>query len=274
VEQHLFDGYLPAAYRPHPDPARRCPWQPAKARRWLAFLAGHLERRETADLAWWELHTAVPRLVTGLAFGLAAGFVAELAFGLADGLVPGLAFGPVAGLADGLYIGLLTGLCVGFTEGPRQPSQGLRWSLSRAGLAGGLGPRPPELAEAADPRTVLGRDRGAFRTIAFAIVLTAGLAGGLAAGLAGGLRAGLAGGLAAGLGAGFAVGIAVGSAETAWGQFAVARCWLALRGRLPWRLMGFLADAHEQRNVLRQAGAAYQCRHAELQRHLAGRGSR
>jgi hypothetical protein len=44
-----------------------------------------------------------------------------------------------------------------------------------------------------------------------------------------------------------------------------------LRGRLPWRLVRFLADAHEQRGVLRQAGAAYQFRHVELQRHLAGR---
>jgi hypothetical protein len=32
--------------------------------------------------------------------------------------------------------------------------------------------------------------------------------------------------------------------------------------------MRFLADAH-QRGVLRQAGAVYQFRHAELQRHLA-----
>jgi hypothetical protein len=32
--------------------------------------------------------------------------------------------------------------------------------------------------------------------------------------------------------------------------------------------MRFLADAHEQRGVLRQAGASYQFRHAELQRHL------
>jgi hypothetical protein len=46
--------------------------------------------------------------------------------------------------------------------------------------------------------------------------------------------------------------------------------WLALRGRLPWRLMRFLADAHVHRGVLRQAGAFYQFRHAELQRHLAG----
>jgi NACHT domain len=43
-----------------------------------------------------------------------------------------------------------------------------------------------------------------------------------------------------------------------------ARLWLALRGRLPWRTMTFLADA-SRRGVLRQAGAIYQFRHARLQ---------
>jgi hypothetical protein len=54
-----------------------------------------------------------------------------------------------------------------------------------------------------------------------------------------------------------------------WGWFTLTRVWAALPpSRLPWRLMAFLVDAHE-RGVLRQAGAAYQFRHAELQRCLA-----
>ncbi|MER6912570.1 NACHT domain-containing protein [Streptomyces sp. NPDC000594] len=55
---------------------------------------------------------------------------------------------------------------------------------------------------------------------------------------------------------------------TAWGRFTTMRAWLAVTGRLPWRLMSFLADAHE-RGVLRQAGAVYQFRHARLQERLA-----
>ncbi|GLF93354.1 NACHT domain-containing protein [Streptomyces yaizuensis] len=55
---------------------------------------------------------------------------------------------------------------------------------------------------------------------------------------------------------------------TAWGRFTTMRAWLALTGRLPWRLMAFLADAHG-RGVLRQAGAVYQFRHARLQERLA-----
>jgi hypothetical protein len=66
---------------------------------------------------------------------------------------------------------------------------------------------------------------------------------------------------------------------TAWGQWLVlGRFWLPVRGRVPWRLMGFLDDAH-RRGVLRQVGAVYQFRHARLQDHLAadtgaGRASR
>lgn len=45
---------------------------------------------------------------------------------------------------------------------------------------------------------------------------------------------------------------------------------VCLRRRLPWPLMGFLADAH-RRGVLRRAGAIYQFRHIELQHRLANR---
>ena len=55
-----------------------------------------------------------------------------------------------------------------------------------------------------------------------------------------------------------------------WLRFQAARTWLAARGRLPWRLMGFLNAAHT-RGVLRQAGAAYQFRHVRLQERLAAR---
>lgn len=58
---------------------------------------------------------------------------------------------------------------------------------------------------------------------------------------------------------------------TAWGRSMTARAWLAVTGRLPWRLMGFLAEAHT-RGVLRQVGAVYQFRHARLQERLAAGG--
>ncbi|MFD9857866.1 NACHT domain-containing protein [Streptomyces alboflavus] len=57
-------------------------------------------------------------------------------------------------------------------------------------------------------------------------------------------------------------------ALTAWGQLAVARTWLALTRRLPWRLMTFLDEAH-RRGVLRQSGAHYEFRHLRMQQRLA-----
>ncbi|MCF3136973.1 NACHT domain-containing protein [Streptomyces olivochromogenes] len=55
---------------------------------------------------------------------------------------------------------------------------------------------------------------------------------------------------------------------SAWGWFLTTRLWLCAAGRLPWRLMAFLEEAH-QRGVLRQTGAAYEFRHARLQEQLA-----
>jgi hypothetical protein len=71
---------------------------------------------------------------------------------------------------------------------------------------------------------------------------------------------------------GFASGIAVAllaNPRSSWLSYLAAHSYLAARGRMPWRLMRFLDDAHE-RGVLRRAGGLYQFRHARLQDHLAG----
>jgi hypothetical protein len=73
-----------------------------------------------------------------------------------------------------------------------------------------------------------------------------------------------------GLMVGSVAGLLLGGLKAAWGAFAIARSWLALRRRLPWRLMDFLSDAHK-RGVLRQNGAVYQFRHVQLQRRMATR---
>ncbi|SBW28577.1 putative membrane protein [Candidatus Protofrankia californiensis] len=87
------------------------------------------------------------------------------------------------------------------------------------------------------------------------------------AGLASGLGAGLVFGLVAGLAGVF--GLVLGL-DSAWGRLGLARLWLAWHGHQPPRLMAFLADAHE-RGILRQAGAVWEFRHANLQRRLANR---
>ncbi|MCX4967338.1 hypothetical protein OHA98_21720 [Streptomyces sp. NBC_00654] len=71
------------------------------------------------------------------------------------------------------------------------------------------------------------------------------------------------------VGCGVIIGLTVGAYHTAWADFVASRTYLAIRRRVPWRLMPFLQDAHEHRGVLRQIGTVYQFRHIELQRHLA-----
>ena len=81
--------------------------------------------------------------------------------------------------------------------------------------------------------------------------------------------------LASGLIVGLVFGLVVGPIqEPAWIGFVVTSRWLAFRGKLPWRTMRFLDDAHRL-GLLRTCGAVYQFRHAELQDHLAkSRGDR
>jgi uncharacterized membrane protein (DUF485 family) len=63
----------------------------------------------------------------------------------------------------------------------------------------------------------------------------------------------------------------VASVKSPWARWEVIRIWLALRRKLPWQLMSFLAQSHEA-GVLRQVGAMYQFRHPALQHRLASRG--
>jgi NACHT domain-containing protein len=299
VEAHLFDAFIPAAYRP----AMSGRWAVGEAERWLAFLARHLEHTiGTSDLAWWQLEKAVSRATLRLAFGLMFGLVAGLVVGLVFGLGFGSGFGLVVGLLAGFVFGLAVALVSGSGLGAELPARGIRISMAGlrfglvvgllaglviglvAGLAFGLGSGfafglgaglvcglmtvfdgvPSDVAEAIGPRIVLIRDRQVLLFFTVGI----GLVTGLMLALIGtfGLVAGLAAGLAIGLVAGFATGLS----ETRWTSYLLARGWLAFRHQLPWPLMAFLADAH-QRGVLRQAGATYQFRHLELQRQLATR---
>ncbi|MCC2277741.1 NACHT domain-containing protein [Streptomyces sp. ET3-23] len=64
------------------------------------------------------------------------------------------------------------------------------------------------------------------------------------------------------------LGAANALAAHSWPHYTIARLLLAARGKLPWRLQTFLADAHRL-GILRQVGPVYQFRHAHLQHHLA-----
>jgi hypothetical protein len=104
VEDHLLAAVIPAAYQHPPDDqsSRRQPYQrcdPACAAHWLGYLAWHLGRLGTRDLALWQIGDTIPRLASGpmaaaasaVMFGLAAliesgALTTMLTFAVAGGL--------------------------------------------------------------------------------------------------------------------------------------------------------------------------------------------
>ncbi|MFE7075235.1 NACHT domain-containing protein [Streptomyces sp. NPDC057620] len=246
-------------------------------------------------------------LVSGLALGLVPGFLGGFRAGLAGGVAASFVgafvgepeMGDSAPLVNSVGFGVAAACVVTLGHG-RLPARGIRWSplgiltglggglalgiavtLQTGWLSGllsglvaavggsfgaGLEAKPAEATVAADPQTVLGQDRVTFWTTAAA----GGLAIGLAAAVVITSALGPWRGAMTGVADGLATGLAWGFLQARYGPFTLARWWLALRGQVPWRLMSFLADAH-RRGVLRQVGATYQLRHAEVQRRLARR---
>lgn len=67
---------------------------------------------------------------------------------------------------------------------------------------------------------------------------------------------------------GAVTGCLIGGFSGAWPYYFIARTWLAITRRSPWRLMRFLDNAC-QLGILRQVGAVYQFRHARLHDKMA-----
>ena len=212
-------------------------------------------------------------LAVGLAVGLAAGFFtisprttpSEVQFvarkgipiflrHLAIGLASGVGVGVVAGVLLGSGFGLLTGVVIGLTLGLMD---GLNvWLDVSTDVTCALSPRSTRRAE---------RTAALARSVADGVAIAATSA--VAFGLAYGTRSAITHALVFGVGFGLADRY-MGLGATVWGRYLIAKTWLALSGRLPWRLMAFLDDAYRH-GLLRQAGAGYQFRHARLQEHLA-----
>jgi hypothetical protein len=173
----------------------------------------------------------------------------------------GVAAGPVIGSVAWVQLGWLPGLAIGLATA----------------LAGGINGRIADAtssdpARAASPDDVLRRDRatflGSWLVFGACMGVITGVWIGLSPGPAGspngvgfGLRIGLTNLIVPGLGLGFIQALS--------GLFYVSQWWLAITGKLPWRLMAFLHDAHANRGVLRQVGAVYQFRHLKLQHRMA-----
>jgi hypothetical protein len=291
---------------PAPDGSRPTipRYLPDQAQAWLTFLAGHLDERHTRDLAWWEMYRALRRgkMIVGVIIQTVSGLVAGIGIGIGTGPTSGAAAGFAGGLGMGLVTTpptspwqmhvqgrgrlrqlpgrLLAGLAVGLTLAF---VVGLALQLAlpvsfSAGLTLGLGfgimewlSSPADTIRSVSPTSVLHNDRAASGIRLLVGGVGFGVVGGLAIGPGvrpiNALAVGLVGGLVLGT-VGRIVGRrGTGLAGSAWGWYLASRWWLALQGKLPWRLTTFLDDSH-RRGVLRQVGAVYQFRHARLQDRL------
>jgi hypothetical protein len=190
IERCLLNAFIPAMYTHYPVLSDSQPVATARTRyekdlahRWLTFLARHLHRLATHDLAWWQLHRVLPRLGLACLAGLACAALAGPLIGLIAGLVFGSHYLPVAGLATALGIGPGAALVVGLRRGP-SPSRILfdlrgRGGQVRRALTIGLGAGP-------------------LAGITFGLVFWVVVPGGLGVGLVAGLVAGAVGGLGVG----------------------------------------------------------------------------
>ncbi|GAU65739.1 hypothetical protein SSP35_02_01060 [Streptomyces sp. NBRC 110611] len=144
LEDHLLDNFTTAAYRPRPDhrpgsgPQRAV--DPERAQYWLGYLAHHLTRLDTPDLAWWRLGRALRRstrtLVTALVICLVIGLVDGVVGTLFDPLGLQLADGVVAGLLSGLMFGIAYWFLVAAKDVPVEPSAVRMKIFGRAAKAG------------------------------------------------------------------------------------------------------------------------------------------
>lgn len=197
-------------------------------------------------------------LVGGLMFGFGGGLVGGLGIGLLVGVADGFVYGLEAGIEEGLEAGLAVGPAVG-------PVFGLAGWIMRL-LE--LWTVPLPRSTTATPITTYRIDRRTSTVLGLSVGVGLAVAVGLAVGLVAGgglpVRAGVGGGLAFGLGGGLmAGGLAGGSVP----KVGLTELVLGVRGTGRVRFINVLEDAH-QRQVLRQAGALYQFRHAELQEYL------
>lgn len=238
------------------------------------------------------------------AAGIAGGIAAGLKNGPLSGIIAGLLFGIFTGLSVALVEGLAA-LLMPWKERP--PSHGLRlhperaWFLPFALVAGLLGgilndPRGGGLAD----RAGFGLLFGLLGILPFTLQATLSdlsTAIGPRASLRRDRRAALSSGIAIAVAIvllftivasqdrtnpligvatvsvvlpGVPLGVWASCSWSAWPRWLSVHNWLALRRKLPWRLMSFLEEAHAI-GILRQVGTFYQFSHVDLQRRLARR---
>lgn len=138
VEDHLLDRFVPTVYRALPTANPLLDWDPDLAQRWLSFLARHMDRLGTSDIAWWQLGNSLGRRTRILSVAFACWcataaivFLTYATIYLSSG--QGLASLGLA-LGDGLLIGPEVGLAFGLAYGVMIVYRGVEFQPSRMRL--------------------------------------------------------------------------------------------------------------------------------------------
>ncbi|MBT2365921.1 helix-turn-helix domain-containing protein [Streptomyces sp. ISL-10] len=170
LEDHLLDNFIPTVYRHrlHRSSAGRPHrgFDPERARHWLGYLAHHLTRLKTPDLAWWRLGNGMRRSTRTLVTALVTG----LAIGLVDGTVSAAFHGSFTGATvDGMLVGFLAGLMFGLVHWFTYSVKGkhVRPSAVRLRIRG----RPGPITWTTGPRLVIGTLGGAIFGFAYGFVV-------------------------------------------------------------------------------------------------------
>ena len=128
LEGHLLDAFVPAVFAEAPmgDAPGRL-WPADRAQGWLSFLAVHLTRLHTRDLAGWRLEQAAPWPIRGLAGGvgitLPIGIYLFALNALGGG---GVSIGWMVAVLAGGGIGLAGGLALAMKAFTREPTAAAR----------------------------------------------------------------------------------------------------------------------------------------------------
>jgi NACHT domain len=187
--------------------------------------------------------------------------VLGLLFGFGFGIVIGLPTVFIYGLHYGVLVALALGLAIGSALTLRQ-----------------LFNADSDISTAVSPSSILHDDTRSAIVQASMGCIGLGLGAGIALYVTSrfGATTGIAIGVAYGLAYGITLAVAYrssGLTTPAFLPFMIARTWLAVQRKLPWKLMDFLEDAHKL-GVLRQQGAVYQFRHLRLQAYLEANAAR
>ncbi|MEV1118180.1 hypothetical protein AB0I91_24215 [Actinosynnema sp. NPDC049800] len=266
VEHHLLDAFVPTlCTRAHRQDTARRRRDPARAPHHLTHLAAGLRRQGTYDLAWWQLHRWAPTTASPwrrVVLWMSVAALLDLLMG-ATCCVFSLGRGSFTAALDAASAGLVGGAVIGVCFAA------LRWIKNPSGLRDVVTPASSVRAD-----RLLALAAGTVAIVA--PVLTTDVPWTLIhysddGRFTGALDLGVTlPGVVYTLLDSSAVCLVVALNASAWAHHTSARLVPAARGRLPWRLQAFLAEAHRL-GILRQVGATYQFRHARLQDHLAAR---